>query len=173
MSAQTKTATFAVPEGWSQRAGGPFVELTAHEGDLRLVVVDVGAQMMKGRSGEVLWDDTIRLGIELRKKVRAIRREFEDKEQDPSRRWFFEAFVPDPTRFERGQEVSAQRVDLDRVLLNTAWHDPVGTAFSSGLPEAGSCVGVGPPLSPSAPSWSAKLLLMIRVETAIRLGPRR
>ena len=43
--------------------------------------LDVGAQMMKGRSGEVLWDDTIRLGIELRKKMRAIRREFEDKEQ--------------------------------------------------------------------------------------------
>ena len=36
--------------------------------------LDVGAQMMKGRSGEVLWDDTIRLGIELRKKLRAVRR---------------------------------------------------------------------------------------------------
>ena len=33
--------------------------------------LDVGAQMMKGRSGEVLWDDTVRLGIELRKKIRA------------------------------------------------------------------------------------------------------
>src|SRR6202142_4117204 len=57
--------------------------------------LDVGAQMMKGRSGEILWDDTIRLGIELRKKVRAIRREFEDKERDPARRWFFDPFVPD------------------------------------------------------------------------------
>src|SRR6185369_17056452 len=57
--------------------------------------LDVGAQMMKGKSGEVLWDDTIRLGIELRKKLRAIRREFEEREQDPVRRWFFEAFVPD------------------------------------------------------------------------------
>jgi ornithine decarboxylase len=57
--------------------------------------LDVGAQMMKGKSGEVLWDDTIRLGIELRKKVRAIRREFEERERDPDRRWFFEAFVPD------------------------------------------------------------------------------
>ena len=57
--------------------------------------LDVGAQMMKGKSGEVLWDDTIRLGIELRKKVRAIRREFEEREGDPARRWFFEAFVPD------------------------------------------------------------------------------
>jgi ornithine decarboxylase/arginine decarboxylase len=57
--------------------------------------LDVGAQMMKGRSGEVLWDDTIRLGIELRKKLRAVRREFEEKERDPSRRWFFDPFVPD------------------------------------------------------------------------------
>ena len=45
--------------------------------------LDVGAQMMKGKSGEVLWDDTIRLGIELRKKVRAIRREFEEREARP------------------------------------------------------------------------------------------
>ena len=51
--------------------------------------------MMKGRSGEVLWDDTIRLGIELRKKIRAVRREFEEKESRPERRWFFEPFVPD------------------------------------------------------------------------------
>ena len=56
--------------------------------------LDVGAQMMKGRSGEVLWDDTIRLGIELRKKLRAIRREFEQKEALPERRWFFDPFVP-------------------------------------------------------------------------------
>ncbi|GGF26535.1 amino acid decarboxylase [Aliidongia dinghuensis] len=57
--------------------------------------LDVGAQMMRGRQGEVLWDDTIRLGIELRKKIRAIRREFEEKERDPDRRWFFDPFVPD------------------------------------------------------------------------------
>ena len=43
----------------------------------------------------MLWDDTIRLGIELRKKLRAIKREFEDKETDPLRRWFFDPFVPD------------------------------------------------------------------------------
>src|SRR6202000_2296515 len=56
--------------------------------------LDVGAQMMKGRSGEVLWDDTIRLGIELRKKLRAVRQEFEEKETNPERRSFFEPFVP-------------------------------------------------------------------------------
>jgi ornithine decarboxylase len=57
--------------------------------------LDVGAQMMKGRSGMILWDDTVRLGIELRKKLRALRHEYEQKETDPARRWFFETFVPD------------------------------------------------------------------------------
>ena len=56
--------------------------------------LDVGAQMMKGRSGEVLWDDTIRLGIDLRKKIRNIRREIVSKETDPARHWFFDPFVP-------------------------------------------------------------------------------
>ena len=57
--------------------------------------LDVGAQMMKGRSGVVLWDDTVRLGIEVRKKVRAMRREIEERESEPERRWFFDPFVPD------------------------------------------------------------------------------
>ncbi len=75
-------------EGFMQHAStSPFYPLFAS--------LDVGAQMMKGRSGEVLWDDTIRLGIELRKKLRAVRRELEEKEKDPARRWFFDPFVPD------------------------------------------------------------------------------
>ncbi len=75
-------------EGFMQHAStSPFYPIFAS--------LDVGAQMMKGRSGEVLWDDTIRLGIELRKKLRAVRREFEEKEKDPARRWFFDPFVPD------------------------------------------------------------------------------
>ena len=75
-------------EGFMQHAStSPFYPLFAS--------LDVGAQMMKGKSGEVLWDDTIRLGIELRKKLRAIRREFDEKERDPARRWFFDPFVPD------------------------------------------------------------------------------
>ena len=56
--------------------------------------LDVGAQMMKGRSGEVLWDDTVRLGIEIRRKIRVAAREYEVEASDPSRRWFFEPFVP-------------------------------------------------------------------------------
>jgi ornithine decarboxylase len=75
-------------EGFMQHAStSPFYPLFAS--------LDVGAQMMKGKSGEVLWDDTLRLGVELRKKLRAVRREFEEKERDPARRWFFDPFVPD------------------------------------------------------------------------------
>src|SRR5271163_3495013 len=78
-------------EGFMQFAStSPFYPLFAS--------LDVGAQMMKGRSGEVLWDDAIRLGIELRKKLRAVRNEFERRVQEPARRWFFDPFVPDVVR---------------------------------------------------------------------------
>ncbi|MCW2248102.1 ornithine decarboxylase [Azospirillum fermentarium] len=79
--------------------------------------LDVGAQMMKGRSGEVLWDDTIRLGIELRKKIRAIRREFEERETDPARRWFFDPFVPDRVTV-NGEAVAWEDVPTDALAAN-------------------------------------------------------
>jgi ornithine decarboxylase/arginine decarboxylase len=82
--------------------------------------LDVGAQMMKGRSGEVLWDDTIRLGIELRKKIRALGREFEEKELRPERRWFFDPFVPD-------------RVRIPDVAREDGMHDVAWDAVSTDL----------------------------------------
>jgi ornithine decarboxylase/arginine decarboxylase len=87
--------------------------------------LDVGAQMMKGRSGEVLWDDTIRLGIELRKKIRAVRREFEEKEQAPERRWFFEPFVPDrmviadASREDGGHDVAWESIGTDQLATQS------------------------------------------------------
>ncbi|HXW70535.1 MAG TPA: Orn/Lys/Arg decarboxylase N-terminal domain-containing protein [Methylocella sp.] len=99
--------------------------------------LDVGAQMMKGKSGEVLWDDTIRLGIELRKKLRAVRLEFEEKENDPARRWFFDPFVPDrvviPDAAREGgvHEVAWENVSTDQLARyahfwelqpDAAWH---------------------------------------------------
>ncbi len=82
--------------------------------------LDVGAQMMKGRQGEVLWDDTIRLGIELRKKLRAIRDEIYVREDDPARRWFFEPFVPDTVNY-RGVEVRWEDVPTDELATNPAF----------------------------------------------------
>ena len=75
--------------------------------------LDVGAQMMRGRSGEVLWDDTVRLGIEIRKKVRAIRREFHEKEKDPARHWFFDPFVPDRVTTADGRDMAWEEVPTD------------------------------------------------------------
>ena len=57
--------------------------------------LDVGAQMMKGKAGEILWDDTIRLGIELRKKIRALQHEFAGGSTSAGKEWFFDPFVPD------------------------------------------------------------------------------
>ena len=82
--------------------------------------LDVGAQMMKGRSGFVLWDDTIRLGIEWRKKVRAIRREFEEKEGDPLRRWFFDPFVPDTVQGPDGK-VPWESISTDELASNVKY----------------------------------------------------
>jgi len=83
--------------------------------------------MMKGRSGEVLWDDTIRLGIELRKKIRAVRREFEEKESRPERRWFFEPFVPDRVRIPDAardgavHDVAWETVGTDQLASDAAY----------------------------------------------------
>ena len=42
-----------------------------------------------------------------------------------------EAFVPDPTRFDRGQRLGATRVELDRVQLDATHHDPVTQRLTS------------------------------------------
>jgi SAM-dependent methyltransferase len=42
-----------------------------------------------------------------------------------------EVFVPDIARFDRGQRVSADRVEVDRVVLETSLHDPVGQRVTS------------------------------------------
>ena len=98
--------------------------------------LDVGAQMMKGRSGVVLWDDTVRLGIELRKKIRAVRREFEEKEARPENRWFFEPFVPDRVRIPDVSraggvhEVAWETIGTDELASNPAhWQLAPGAAW--------------------------------------------
>jgi arginine/lysine/ornithine decarboxylase len=102
--------------------------------------LDVGAQMMKGRSGEVLWDDTIRLGIELRKKMRAVRREFEEKETRAERRWFFEPFVPErvaiPDAAHEGavHDVPWESVSTDQLATNPAHWQLAPDAAWHGFP---------------------------------------
>jgi ornithine decarboxylase len=91
--------------------------------------LDVGAQMMKGKSGVVLWDDTIRLGIEIRKKVRALGREFAEKARAPETAWFFDPFVPDVVETSRGRIVWDQ-VPTDDLVENPAyWTFEPGAAW--------------------------------------------
>jgi len=91
--------------------------------------LDVGAQMMKGRQGEVLWDDTIRLGIELRKKLRAIRAELRERASDPANRWFFDPFVPDVVEYE-GEIIPWEDVPTDHLASDARyWEIAPGAAW--------------------------------------------
>lgn len=99
--------------------------------------LDVGAQMMKGRSGEVLWDDTVRLGIELRKKLRLTQREFE-QDPDPARQWFFEPFIPKhanlPARSGEMREVSWEDVSTDLLAADPVFWELHGNDDWHGFP---------------------------------------
>ena len=109
--------------------------------------LDVGAQMMKGRSGEVLWDDTIRLGIELRKKMRAMRREFEEKETRPGAPLVLRAVRARPRRDpRRGREGAVHDVAWETRQHRPARHRPALLAARAGRrlarlprPGAGLC----------------------------------
>jgi len=49
----------------------------------------------------------------------------------PGGRFLIEAFVPDLSRFDRGQRVSAARLDADGALLEVSKHDPVAQTVDS------------------------------------------
>jgi ornithine decarboxylase len=94
--------------------------------------LDVGAHMMKGRSGEVLWDDTIRLGVELRKKLRLIGREYAARETDPARRWFFDPFVPHTAEWRAPGEEAARRIPWEDVPTDDLASNPAYWMLSPG-----------------------------------------
>ena len=73
--------------------------------------LDVDAQMHKGRNGQVLWDDTVRIGIETRKKLRALKSKLTAEAKDERTAWFFDPFVPDVVTL-KGSHASP---DLDAV----------------------------------------------------------
>ena len=56
----------------------------------------------------------------MRKKLRAVRREFEEKEKDPARRWFFDPFVPD-------------RIDIPDVASTGGFHNVAWESLSTDL----------------------------------------
>ena len=57
--------------------------------------LDVNAKVHEGKTGEMLWDRCIELGIEVRKKLREIKRHHEQVGLSAREQWFFDPFVPD------------------------------------------------------------------------------
>jgi SAM-dependent methyltransferase len=49
----------------------------------------------------------------------------------PEGAFVVEAFVPDPTMYNRGQRVATSRVEVDRVQIDAATHDPVTQRVTS------------------------------------------
>lgn len=88
--------------------------------------LDVGAQMMKGRAGEVLWDDTIRLGIEIRKALRALAKDFAARAGNPADEWFFDPFVPDMFNGQPWENIStdtlASASEAWALVPGATWH---------------------------------------------------
>lgn len=67
--------------------------------------LDVGAQMMKGRNGFYLWNDAIRSGVEVRKILRNLLRQFEAEATREEEKWFFDPFVPDVVTVRKSQHM--------------------------------------------------------------------
>jgi SAM-dependent methyltransferase len=88
----------------------------------------------------------------------------------PGGRFVVEAFIPDPTRFDRHQRVEARGVDLDRVRLDVARHDPVRQTVVSQQVVLGAD---GVRLYPTVVRyiWPAELDLMCRL-AGLRLEGR-
>jgi SAM-dependent methyltransferase len=81
-----------------------------------------------------------------------------------------EAFVPDPTLFDRGQRVSATRVEMDRVMLDATRHDPVYQRLSTQHVMIGKDGIVLLPVELRY-AWPSELDLMARLAT-MRLETR-
>ena len=77
--------------------------------------LDVNASVHEGKSGEMLWDRCIALGIETRKKLRAFCHHYAKTGKSAEEQWFFDPFVPDV--------VSIRGSKLTEDVTDTPWED--------------------------------------------------
>jgi ornithine decarboxylase len=77
--------------------------------------LEVNAKVHEGKSGEMLWDRCIELGIETRKKLRQFGRYYAEQGRDEQERWFFDPFVPD--------EVTIKGSRFTHDVSRVAWED--------------------------------------------------
>ncbi|MEM7172542.1 MAG: Orn/Lys/Arg decarboxylase N-terminal domain-containing protein [Pseudomonadota bacterium] len=91
--------------------------------------LDVGAQMMKGKNGQFLWDEALRLGVDIRKQIRKLASDVREKESDPRRQWFYDPFVPDLVTIQKSdfiddqQDVPWESLPTDVIMREQqCWH---------------------------------------------------
>jgi SAM-dependent methyltransferase len=92
--------------------------------DLTVVVADFADVPIAGRFRLVyVVFNTFFALLEQEAQLRCFRAVAEHLE--PEGRFVIEAFVPDPSMFDRGQRVAVTQVEVDRVRLDATRHDPV------------------------------------------------
>jgi SAM-dependent methyltransferase len=100
--------------------------------------------------------------------IRCFRNAAEHLETDGH--FVVEVFVPDLARFDRGQRLSADRVEVDRVVLEASLHDPVGQRVVSQHVVIGESGNRMVPVHIRY-AWPAELDLMARL-AGLRLKER-
>jgi SAM-dependent methyltransferase len=81
---------------------------------------------------------------------------------EPEGRFVIEAFYPDLGRFDRSQRVQANRLEIDRVVLDVSRHDPINQQVTSQWIEL-SAAGVKLRPVSIRYSWPSELDLMARL----------
>jgi len=77
--------------------------------------LDVNAKIHAGKTGEMLWDRCIELGVEARKKLREFGRHYARIGRSAQEKWFFDPFVPD--------FVTIRGSKLTKDVAKVAWED--------------------------------------------------
>lgn len=96
--------------------------------------LDVGAQMMKGKNGEWLWNTAIEMSIEMAKKIRALAAEFATND-DTDKQWFVDPFVPDVVNIKDSnllEDGQYKWEDIDTKILSKeqqAWYFEKGAKW--------------------------------------------
>lgn len=121
--------------------------------------LDVGAQMMKGRSGEVLWDDTIRMGIEIRKKIRHLQRGLAKAARAPEEAWFFDPFVPKDVGDTPWEDLPTDELVRNRdawaLGLETTWHGFPGMVPGYAMTDPNKLTLLTPGFDPASGDYTA------------------
>jgi arginine/lysine/ornithine decarboxylase len=94
--------------------------------------LDVNAKIHEGKSGEMLWDRCIELGIEARKKLREFGRHYAKHGRNAEEKWFFDPFVPDVVGDRAWEDHSTEAIKRDQRCWNfdpkSKWHGYPGMA---------------------------------------------